>query len=111
MSCLQDCGQQQKGNEYEEVLENYLAVLLIHVCAAEETKGELTVIVMTIDSLSEIVAQTLGASDLSKLTVTDSDKSHGYKKAIVSLIPYVGGLAAEELQQYYIRMMSSSESL
>ena len=56
---------------------------------------------MTIDTLSEIVAQTLGTPDLSKLTATDIDKSHGHKKAIVSLIPYVGGLAAEELQQYY----------
>ncbi len=56
---------------------------------------------MTIDSLSEIVAQTLGTPDLSKLTATDCDKSHGHKKAIVSLIPYIGGLAAEELQQYY----------
>ena len=56
---------------------------------------------MTIDSLSEIVAQTLGTPDLSKLTATECDKSHGHKKAIVSLIPYIGGLAAEELQQYY----------
>lgn len=56
---------------------------------------------MTIGSLSEIVAQTLGTPDLSKLTATDCDKSHGHKKAIVSLIPYIGGLAAEELQQYY----------
>lgn len=56
---------------------------------------------MTIDSLSEIVAQTLGTPDLSKLRATDSDKSHGHKKAIVSLIPYIGGAAAEELQQYY----------
>ena len=43
--------------------------------------------VITIDSLSEIVAQSLGMPDLSKLRATDSDKSHGHKKAIVSLIP------------------------
>ena len=56
---------------------------------------------MTIDSLSEIVAKSLSIPDLSKLTVTDRDKSQGHKKAVASLIPYVGGAAAEELQMYY----------
>ena len=56
---------------------------------------------MTIDSLSEIVAKSLSIPDLSKLTATDRDKSQGHKKAVASLIPYVGGAAAEELQMYY----------
>lgn len=56
---------------------------------------------MTIDSLSEIVSQTLGSPDLSKLKAVDYDKSHGHIKAGISLIPYVGGFLAEELQQYY----------
>lgn len=56
---------------------------------------------MTIDSLSEIVAKSLSIPDLSKLTATDRDKSQGHKKAVASLIPYVGGTAAEELQMYY----------
>lgn len=56
---------------------------------------------MTIDSLSEIVACSLGTPDLSKLKADDNDKSHGHKKAIASLIPYVGGAVAEELQLYY----------
>ena len=56
---------------------------------------------MTIDSLSEIVSQTLSTPDLSKLKATDQNKSHGHQKAILSLIPYIGGAAAEEFQQYY----------
>ena len=56
---------------------------------------------MTIDSLSEIVSQTLGSPDLSKLKAVDYDKSHVHIKAGISLIPYVGGFLAEELQQYY----------
>lgn len=56
---------------------------------------------MSIDSLSEIVSQSLVIPDLSKLTATDRNNNHGHIKAIASLIPYVGGAAAEELQQYY----------
>ena len=56
---------------------------------------------MTIDSLSEIVSKLLRIPDLSKLKATDRDKSQSHKKAIASLIPYVGGATAEELQQYY----------
>lgn len=56
---------------------------------------------MTIESLSQIVSQSLETLDLSKLKAADADKSHGHMKAIVSLIPHVGGSAAEELQLYY----------
>ena len=56
---------------------------------------------MSIQALSDIVSQILGTPDLSKLKVTNNDSIHAHNKAIVSLIPYVGGAVAEELQQYY----------
>ena len=56
---------------------------------------------MTVDSLSQIVAQSIVTPDLSKLKISDADKSKGHLKAFVSLIPYIGGTAAEEIQQYY----------
>lgn len=56
---------------------------------------------MTIQMLSDIVSQMLGTPDLSKLYAVDRDNTHGHKKAIASLIPYVGGAVVEEIQQYY----------
>lgn len=56
---------------------------------------------MTINYLSEIAAHVLGHKDLSKLKARDYDNGRGHKKAILSIIPYVGGTLAEELQQYY----------
>jgi hypothetical protein len=49
---------------------------------------------MTIQMLSDIVSQMLGTPDLSKLYAVDRDNTHGHKKAIASLIPYVGGAVA-----------------
>ena len=56
---------------------------------------------MTIETLSEVVSKSLSIPDLSKLTAFDRDKSQGHMKAVASLLPYVGGAAAEELQKYY----------
>lgn len=56
---------------------------------------------MTADSLSQIIAQSLRTPDWDKLKVADIDYERGHIKAIVSAIPYFGGVAAEELQRYY----------
>ena len=56
---------------------------------------------MTSDSLSQIVEKSLKTPDWSKLKSADVDYKKGHMKAFLSLIPTIGGLAAEELQQYY----------
>ena len=56
---------------------------------------------MNVDTLSNIIEQTLKEPDWDKLTLAEREYARGQGKAFVSLIPYVGGTAAEELQQYY----------
>ena len=56
---------------------------------------------MTTEALSDIVEKTIKMPDWEQLTIADRNYSRGLKKAFVSLIPYVGGATAEELQQYY----------
>ena len=56
---------------------------------------------MNVDTLSNIIEQTLIEPDWDKLTLAEREYARGQGKAFVSLIPYVGGTAAEELQQYY----------
>ena len=56
---------------------------------------------MTVETMSNIIIRTLKAPDWEKLKAADKDYGHGQVKAFVSLIPYVGGVAAEELQRYY----------
>lgn len=56
---------------------------------------------MNTESLSQIIVQSLNTPDLSKLKLTDSSARKSQFKALANLIPYVGGLVAEELQQYY----------
>ena len=64
-------------------------------------KDNTFVIHMTTESLSQIIVQSLKTPDLSKLKLTDSSARKGQLKALVNLIPSVGGAVAEELQQYY----------
>ena len=56
---------------------------------------------MNVDILSNIIEQTIKEPDWDKLTLAEREYARGQSKAFVSLIPYVGGTAAEELQQYY----------
>lgn len=56
---------------------------------------------MTSEALSNIIIKSLKEPDWDKLKAADKDYGHGQGKAFVSLIPYVGGLAAEELQRFY----------
>ncbi len=56
---------------------------------------------MNVDTLSNIIEQTLKEPDWDKLTLAEREYARGQSKAFISLIPYVGGTAAEELQQYY----------
>ena len=56
---------------------------------------------MTIEALADIVEKTLKEPNWEQLTVADRNYGRGLKKAFVSLIPRVGGIVAEELQQYY----------
>jgi hypothetical protein len=50
---------------------------------------------MTVETMSNIIIRTLKAPDWEKLKAADKDYGHGQVKAFVSLIPYVGGVAAE----------------
>ena len=56
---------------------------------------------MTTEALSEIIVQSLKEPKWDKLRAADRDYGRGHKKAFVNIIPYIGGAAAEELQQYY----------
>ena len=56
---------------------------------------------MTTEALSEIIVQSLKEPDWDKLKAADKDYGRGQVKAFVSLIPYIGGMAAEELQRFY----------
>ena len=56
---------------------------------------------MTTSSLSQIVANSLNSPDLDSFKQASSSFWKEQLKAIVNLIPTVGGFVAEELQQYY----------
>lgn len=56
---------------------------------------------MNVDSLSNIIEQILKEPDWDKLTLAEREYARGQSKVFVSLIPKIGGTAAEELQQYY----------
>lgn len=56
---------------------------------------------MTSEALSSIIVKTLKEPDWDKLKTAEKNYGCGQIKAFVSLIPYVGGMAAEELQRYY----------
>lgn len=56
---------------------------------------------MTADSLSQVVVHSLNAPDLTSFKKADSSFWKGQLKAVVNLIPTLGGMVAEELQQYY----------
>ena len=56
---------------------------------------------MTTEALSEIIVQSLKEPDWDKLKAADKDYGRGQVKAFVNLIPYIGGMAAEELQRFY----------
>ena len=56
---------------------------------------------MNVDSLPNVIEQIIKEPDWDKLTLAEREYARGQSKAFVSLIPKIGGAAAEELQQYY----------
>jgi hypothetical protein len=56
---------------------------------------------MTTNSLSTVIVHSLNTPDLNSFKKADSTFWKEQLKAVVNLIPVVGGFASEELQLYY----------
>ena len=74
------------------------------VCLLKENNTQKTIDsinAMTTDSLAKVVANSLETPDLNSFKKANSSFWKGQLKAFVSVIPVVGGVVAEELQQLY----------